>query len=618
MKRNIVHLLILLCPLPCMALDSYIAANNHAQIVRVDRIPLDGSTMIILSQALSTLAQREQEPVAEELRCSAQLIGLALRLDGKNEHALRLNKLFLRGKIRQFTDPKDFKLALRKIEKMVAYLEKEAAGKEANLLSDMIKDTLLHVDGGNVLLKEHAELQARWLGIVPTLKAYSAKEEVLKKASVVTNSNNSKKNNVLLLSEKNTLLESENGSIKPLELPVDRMVYPESYALQNATLLYSSIVSESKELELPEDNEYRYYEDTGEVTSLSVQVRRSEETEMVFLEAVSNGDLLNEDQLRAACEAAMTTLWSGELPKGKLEFTIPLRYSYLSKHSVAAPMVMMVHSLLSGEALNEELVIGFSLAKNGDFIRPDIMWSNLKALRKVESDHRILITPSTEDDVSQLIAMDEWQFLLQNEIIAVSSLAEAVVWSGEEVKTDFYALASALFEEVQQAAPVNSSIKTFIENPFVREKLIEIVELCPAHISAKLLLTAGSGEGEETLDPRFFAMDIVDITRPLAGLLKKESHLNISSEFAYKVQEELELQLEILQPYVPASEVEFFESILEMNLELRSLGRSLKKKGDSFHDRQAIATLESLKTLYLLSEARLKDLEEGDIIEKIL
>ena len=89
---------------PSLPADVYVGPDPATALFRRDRIPIDTDTMRELSRHLTDLARREmaQEPV--QLRATAQLLAIAVRLDpanrparGQGENFLSISKTFIRA-----------------------------------------------------------------------------------------------------------------------------------------------------------------------------------------------------------------------------------------------------------------------------------------------------------------------------------------------------------------------------------------------------------------------------------------------------------------------------------------------------------------------------------------
>lgn len=606
MKSSLLYILLFLVPVPVMAQVAYIPAKKYSQIVKVDRIPLDAPTITMLSQALSTIAQRDQILSPEQLRCNAQLIGLALRLDSRNEHAQQLDKALKKGKLKEFTSEGDLAAAYRRVGNVLCYLETKAAGFEANLLSDMMKDALVVAKKDLEVVSDHVVKNDRWSGIVPLMASYKslANEAVIVSKKEKKRAMRLKNRGVI----KNERIGSEfeavqdNEDIKESKLPQ----YPDAYAMLSSELKLLTMSRLFREENFSDIDFYRFYEHRAEIVSVQLAIRSSEEAEVSFLNKAELEINTLSGDIRRASRTALEQLWSGDLPKANVEITLSHGYSELSESTVAAPMVLMTHAALLGKELRDDVMVAFGLTTSGELIRPDTMWSNLKCLRASESKSRVLISHSSIGDFEQLNALGELGLLLRNEVIAVSNTREAFELAC--ASDDEQVLVSSLYKEIQKVAPSGSNLRTFLANPFVRERLEQILEHQPNHVSAKILKEAGEDAAAVTIENRYFAMEMFDVLRNYSQLIRVENHYEISSTLAYEVNEALAEELEEIELFLDDLQKVVVEEVRALNAELRSLARSLKEKGDSFHDRQAISSLESMKTRYLLLETRLKGL----------
>ncbi len=602
--------------------DQYVAPFEDAQILRVDRLPLDAPTMVMFSQALTTLAQRQQEPIAEQLRCNAQLLALALRLDANNEQAKKLNKMLQRGRLRRFAEPEDIELATRRIREILQYIGKESAGREANLLAEMTKDTLLVVGGLDEAVAEHEEKRQRWAGGVANLSAYRAQETA--KEPVVSDSGDEPVGDALVSS--NEKLQPELGTTavvaeeatQPVlrasrdaidEVADERASYPEQYLLEVSNFQCTSLYRERKEYAGSEDRRYSQSEAQVGVIALSIRVLSADEPSLRIVQSGVAGSQLLEKDVSESTKAALETRWKGDLPNGLLEIRVAEGFANLSRSSMAASATMAAESMLRAEGLSEKLVVGFGLSQNGRMIRPSSFWPVLQRLCELSGPHRVLVVPDSEEDFMQLISLDRWECLLSHEVVGVVDFDEALLWGSATTKNESLAQASMMFEEIRKTAPEHSSKKVFLKNPFVREKLTRILELWPQHISAKVLLAVGASESPQEYEDRYFAMEMMHLTREFQRISRVQAYSSLSSVWAYELNESLEQQLAEMEPFVSAAQQELYEKVIKMNAELRSLARSLREKDVSFHQRQAIESMEDIKAMYLSLQDRFREMQ---------
>ena len=597
--------------------DQYVLPFEDAQILRADRLPLDAPTMVILSQALTTLAQRQQEWSAEQLRCNAQLLALALRLDANNEQAQKLNQMFLRGQLRRFAEHNDIELATRRIKEVLHFIEKESAGSEANLLAEMIKDTLLVVGVLDEMVVDHEEVKERWRGNVANLGAYRAQEETLEPAAIAEDIGMS-----LLDNGKKANLESsstETGEVSELvpktsedafnKVLDERQSYPAQYFLEASSFHCTAFYRVRKEYNGAEEGKYSQSRAQVGVTPFNARVFSADHLGLRLVQTQIPSSQVFEKEVLESTKAALETRWKGELPRGLLEVQIAEGFSILSRSSIAASLTMAVESMLSGEGLFERLVVGFGVSQNGRVIRPQSFWPTLEKICELSGNHRVLVTPSSEEDFMQLIALNQWECLLNHEVVGVVDFDEAVRWGSATIKDELIAQASVMFEEVRQAAPEHSSKKAFFENPFVREKLAQILKIWPQHISAKVLLAVGASESSQKYEDRYFAMELMYLTREFQRILNTQEYKSLSSEWAYEFNETLEQRLAEIQPFVSESQQELYEKVIRMNTELRSLARALREKEGSFHQRQAIESIKEIKAMYLFLQGRFREMQ---------
>ena len=139
--------LVLLFQLPLFPLEAevYVGPDPFAALFPRDKLPIDTDTMRELSRHLTSVSRREIEGDPSQMRASAQLLAIAIRLDPANRAALEIDKALREGKpVEPFDD--DINGPLRQAWGIAEWLVDPGSGEGGKLLGHQIIDALAVVN----------------------------------------------------------------------------------------------------------------------------------------------------------------------------------------------------------------------------------------------------------------------------------------------------------------------------------------------------------------------------------------------------------------------------------------------------------------------------------------
>ena len=147
-------LLILLLLASSLGAEVYRGPDLARGLFRRDKVPIDTDTMRELSGHLTSLARREGAAGPAQLRATAQLLAIAVRLDPANRSAREINKALQNG---DSVDPYagDINTPLRQTWGIADWLVDPGAGPAGHLLGNQIIDALTVINPRSPLAKLH-------------------------------------------------------------------------------------------------------------------------------------------------------------------------------------------------------------------------------------------------------------------------------------------------------------------------------------------------------------------------------------------------------------------------------------------------------------------------------
>jgi hypothetical protein len=198
--------------------------------------------------------------------------------------------------------------------------------------------------------------------------------------------------------------------------------------------------------------------------------------------------------------------------------------------NVSLPLALLLHSAFSGEQIDTAFAVSGQLTESGELTLSDNL-PTAEALKKFGSygDKLSLASVPTaalsDESLRDALVLGEVDLFIAPQTIAVQSADELAQVAVAENRPPKLRDAMALFNEVEQL----DNLAEKLGNSFVKEKLRQVVELWPAHLSAQMLLLAGDAEKRPALLSKNGSVRAVN--RALAPLRETyESDLGFQSE----------------------------------------------------------------------------------------
>lgn len=519
---------------------------------RRDRLPIDTDSMASLSGNLTLLTRADSLETAGQRRAAAQALALALALDPSNSKARDDLSSLAAG--RRLSQPDDRKLALAKARtwRTLAWLSVPEAGADGNTLGVLLADAVSVLDRDHPEADELREKpqQEAWDDWVAPLSDFEEKEEPAKEDMLSDSGDNDSK--------------PPDHAKKPAAIILEKASL--STVLQTYDKKSRMWTPEKTVVTMESSAEPQEGEDSG---GLVIRIPGPEE----------QGWLIEENVATPIKDALSGFL--GTIPgQGEINLLAGPDGSYIFKKNQAAltgPGFILGHAALSGSE-PEGIVIAELDGKNR-MVLPDHFWRALQALTE-EKRGKLVVPAAAEEYLVSFLAMEKPGFFLKYEVLLASTHEEFVALCAKDLSGANASAATKFAEVVEKSA--GTAIGSYLANRFVRQRLQEIIDEAPNHLSAKLLARQGAGMRPQYLSRKVLAAEIwrtVDVIGELGRLDfmdLSESQLDRLDE----LYEEMRERLVVLERYADIRDRELLKEGRDLTLTVRNLSRALRSRGD--------------------------------------
>lgn len=547
--------------------DTFLPPTGKLSPFRRDRLPINERTIGGLSNNLTTITGASPYETPEHRRAVAKALALALALNPKNESAeITLNKL-IEGEKPGFSDKEKIEREKRNLWSNLQWLSSPEAGQDGNILAALIGETVANIfpsdpEAGAYLTKpEHAA----WNGWVPELASYK-KEPVIVEKPEVEEKEKEKEEEKEELTQNNTKEEErkydpKNGVI--LENARISTVL-RMYDKEKALWLHKIVPVSMRGNNHPKD------EDGEDKYGFRVQISGDSDDYWQMQEELSN-------PLRDQLEKHL-----GQLPE-RAEINIRLddesAYPFRrNRAAITAPAFVLANSALTGT--NPDGIVVGEIDRSGKLKLPPYFWRALMVLTE-GTGGRLIIPASAEPMFINLLALDKPEFFFKYEVLMASSLEELATLSSKESSAQHEEIYNKfkLIKEKSAGNPMGG----YLTNKFVRERLQEIVEQAPYHLSAKTLLIYGSVSRPRYLTREALAAEIWRKVDVISEIAKIEDFYGINANQLAKLDElykKMRDDLKDLESYTDSRNTDLLKEAKELVTSVRGFGREFEGKGE--------------------------------------
>jgi hypothetical protein len=508
---------------------------------RRDKLPVDVDTMTALSRQVTVLAASETGEGAGERRAVAQMAALALALDPANRQAREVIEAAEKGEKPAEPASDELERARNRAWQTLSWLEMPEAGPDGNALAACLGDVLAVADPRHPKAKERAGEKGAWKDWVAAKDAFQTKKPV-KPVEPEPSTEPEKTTPALTLAD--------------LELPMPLWV-------QNIETGVESM----------------------QAVKVSFHGEVSDEGGRTVLEVPGEGVTERLAKPFRALETAMVAR-HGSFPKGlkiTLGFGGKVPYS-LSRNGAA---LTGTTALLLEGALTGKVPAAYTLAQVGEGGKlelPPRFWHSLRALSAMPGGGRLILPEQAAEFLPALLTMDDAAFFMKREVLLASTVDElcdlaAAVQEGPAGD------AMKRFSEIRKVGE-GKALGTFVSHPATQQRLKEITDVFPKHMSARMLALQGSGNRARFLPRPVLAREIRTALEPTAVLATLQANSSDSKvdHGLEKAHESSRAVLDTLAAsgYVDIRDRDLLKSAMEVTDTLRSLARLLSKEEDDY------------------------------------
>lgn len=551
---------------------TYIAPENKPILFKADQLPLDTDVMKELGQKLTVIAARDNANHSpEQLRATSQLLAIAQRLHPQLEQINMMNQALSDDQLFPKSNETEINQAKEKVWAVVGFLSKPEAGKQANLLSQCIKDALSGIDAKNPLLLNHQTDPKVWDGIVAPLESFNPPpilppdpepdkepEEEPKKGDPSDQPKETE--------EKEEPTNEEQAPPKPQN---------NTWKIANAQLFGAGL--------------YQFKDRHGivrhkpDILRYKVSLNKVSGEDTPRFSITSSPQFEGQDFLKATEDDLRKVLvkrWE-KYEKVHVNVQLPNAYSSFNSQSksAVAPLAIILDASLSNKPIREDLLIHGSMSENGHLYRSPHYWDYIDLMTKRNDKCRILVPADAEGDYRQIIALNQPEYFIKNEIISVRDLADAAKYYSKQDDSSI-AEATALFKEIQKVAQTRA-IGPLAANPHVRERLAKILSIMPNHLSAKMLMLQGGGSRPTALESKYLAYEMQTILSEMVWIFEAGNLEEHHVQYLNATHDSMTDQLKSVERFVDTRDRQFHYDVEQTTDKLRNLAKAIKASKDN-------------------------------------
>ncbi len=532
-------------------------------ILHLDRLPIDVDQMRSISRTLAQLATISHDGSRQQLRVRAQLLALAIRLDAKNQEAIKYNKMFIQGMSIPSLGENEKNLAIARLVRMINALSQAEQHSEALTLALYLKDVLYGLNPVSPVVKGHQVDKGRWRHVLQKSPAMPAREEITQNSKDAEPQSSPEQ----ITDTKKELTDQDKKERD--DKPMLKWMKNHQRITSPLYLVHSNPNGEKHVLELVDLN-LDILEHHDEKIPLILHM----EPAIDKVKAAELGKQLGK----------MLQHQLGKFNHVKLDLTLSNCYSAKSGKAILFPLLIESVASLQNLQIQPGVIVIGDVNYSGKVIRSDQFWQRLKVIRRSAVQNQILICPAeTRDLLQQLIVLEESDFFLKNEVIGVTSLKEAVQISSK-LKDPNLLAAHEEFKRLR-AMVGTRSVGSYTVKPSFKQALQKILRLNPNHISAQMLLVRGDSRRAKRISRDLIGEEL----RSVMKLLEYVYHKPVKSLSVKKLEEvsvALKNKIDELSKYIDPSDRVVFRALEKMLTELNSMKRS-RGKVSAYHVRSA-------------------------------
>ena len=541
-----------------LSADSFQPPTGKISPFRRDHLPINDQSIIGLSEYLTTITGGSPYQTAEDRRAVAKALALALALDPKNQSAEdRLSKL-IEGEKPDSADKDKIEREKKNLWDSLNWLASPEAGQDGNLLASLVGETLAAIypsdsEASSYLGKPE---QAAWNGWVAELASFEKSPVIEQKPDI----------------KKEVEEEQELATHKPEE---DRKYDPKAGVIINSGNISTvfNMYDKDKAMWLPK------------VVSVSMKATGTPKDDLgedqygFHLEIFGDSEDFWQIQKEVSSPLKDRLFdYLGQLPeRAEIKIRLDGEPAYpFSKNrgAISGPAFVLANAALTGATL-DGTVIG-EIDKSGKLILPNYFWRALMELAD-GTGGRLIIPASAEPMLVNLLALEKPEFFFKYEVLVASSLEEYVTLASKDA-SDQHEEISNKFKIIKEKA-TGKMMSNYLSNKFVRERLQEIIDQAPYHLSAKVLNIYGSASRPRYLTREALGAEIWRKVDVISEIVKIKDFDEINSNQLAKLDElyrKMRDDLRELDRYTNSRDADLLKEGKDLVAAVRGFGREFE------------------------------------------
>jgi hypothetical protein len=517
---------------------NFVAPAEGPVAFRRDQVPLDAEMMADLSRHLVILSHGVDGETAFSRRAAAQMLALALALDPGNSQARGVIAGFESGNPSREIDAAQLQQSLGRVKHTVEWLDQPEAGSHGQALAACLSDVISA--SGPDHARDRAERGA-WKDWVASIAAFepTAVPEILPQEETVPE-----------VAKSGILLESAEVSTV---VWTRALKSPDAVWKQKIAPLQMTVRTRK-----PGERD-------GVPFSVSFGPRDAGEFSELGRTLVK---LLN-SRHRVLPAGAQVVIHSPEL----MHQPPPPRHQ-----SVSAAAAVLADAAISG--CEPDAVILGVVDETGAFELPTRFWDQLLALEP-GSGRRLILPTAAAEYLPCMLALEKPQIFFDYEILLAANFEELVALSAK-TPDEPVGKAMASFSEIREKA-ATQPVGQYVANIYVRRRLNDLVQMVPAHFSAKMLAMQGAGNRPIYVTRPVLASELRRAIEPMAWMMNVRLS-NRDPDDLDRLGPTYDLcraQVDRLARYISKEDRAMFDLVQGMVTGIRTIDRAIRTRSDN-------------------------------------
>ncbi len=572
-------------------------------MIRLDKLPIDTFDIQRISLLLNTLAKAETNGDRAQLRNRAQLIALAMRLDSSNKLSSEINRRYKSGATGGNLSHQDRNKAIKRLDSVISYLSKAEIGSEAHVLANYLKDALKGLDSNNPHVANHSVNKDRWKNVIPeSRKADIMPEPEIKPDPKMVDGDDTGPEP--LDAPDSEVTGNSEAESKPDPKPAPQPIPDDSRIVFKWGDLETKATGPVYFHKKENDKDVHWLELANIFIKVSPKSKGQNELEVHFDSGVEG----SEDRKRIRDFLKKFLNRQGQdFPSAKLTIKLPNEFSKRNGSNPYFPIILQIQASITGKKMLPN-VIALGVVTDSGHVKADHrFWNNLRQVRKSKALQQVLVFPkSAKQDFLQLVALEESDFFIRNEVIAVSDVKDAIKYTTE---TDYANIRKAheMFLGLQKSIGTRS-VGQFATNSKVKKILAEVLELNPNHVSAEMILLRGDIKRAKHIEDKYVAIEIGEMINEAKKTYESNAD-SLDSNYLSAKSALIKEKLTLIEDYIDSEHDELITELEIVIAELYNMSRARRKHDSDFHKRSAENAHKRLKSAYKSIKSMIDDLE---------